>query len=446
MKIVGIRPGSPASRLKISPGDKLVSINGHPLADHIDYAFHSADEELELVVTSREETSTFQIVKQFDEDAGLEFGPLPVRVCGDNCIFCFIHQNPEGVRESLLLQDEDYRHSFLHGNYITLDNLSEADFGRILEMKLSPLYVSVHTTDPDLRKRMLRSKRAGQLISRLERLLEGGIRIYAQIVLVPGWNDGPHLKKTLYDLVEYHPGIISVAVVPVGLTDHRQGLPELCRLSPVELLHVIDECEKWRADFLQNHGSRFVFLSDEFFLASGTPLPETGWYEGADQEENGVGLAAGFVGRFRKEEENLKVILKERIEEGHAPLGIVACTGEMGMEMFRRHLLNSLEKMEGLDFRLIETSNTFFGSRITTSGLLTGQCFTAALEGFDLSRTDALLLPPNCINNDGLFLDDTKFQEFAQSYSCGVERGSYTLTADILKIAGNFAPTRHGAR
>ena len=277
MKIVGIRPGSPASRLKISLGDKLVSINGHPVSDHIDYAFQSADEELELVVTSGEETSTFQIVKQFDEDAGLEFGPLPVRVCGDNCIFCFIHQNPEGVRESLLLQDEDYRHSFLHGNYITLDNLSEADFGRILEMKLSPLYVSVHTTDSDLRKRMLRSKRAGQLISRLERLLEGGIRIYAQIVLVPDWNDGPHLKKTLYDLVEYHPGIISVAVVPVGLTDHRQGLPELRRLSPVELRQVIDECEQWQALFLQQHGSRFVFLSDEFFLASGTPLPETSW-------------------------------------------------------------------------------------------------------------------------------------------------------------------------
>ncbi len=445
MKIIGIRPGSPASRLKVSPGDELVSINGHPIDDHIDYAFHSADEELELAVASGEETSTFRIVKQYEDDAGFDFGPLPVRVCGDNCIFCFIHQNPEGVRESLLLQDEDYRHSFLHGSYITLDNLSEADFGRILEMKLSPLYVSVHTTDPDLRERMLRSKRAGRLITRLERLLDGGIRIYAQIVLVPGWNDGPHLKKTLFDLVEYHPGIISVAVVPVGLTDHRRALVELRRLSPVELRQVIDECEQWRAVFQQQHGARFVFLSDEFFLASGTALPETGWYEGADQEENGVGLAAGFVDRFLKEEEKLRVILKERIEEGQAPLRITACTGEMGMEMFRRHLLNSLEKMEGLDFRLIETSSTYFGSRITTSGLLAGQCFTAALEGFDFSRTDALLLPPNCINNDGMFLDDTEFQEFAQSYPCDVERGSYTLAADILKIADNSAPTRPGA-
>jgi putative radical SAM enzyme (TIGR03279 family) len=445
MKIVGIRPGSPASRLELSPGDDLHSINGLTVNDHIDYAFYSADEELELVITSGGETATFNIIKQLDEDAGLDFGPMPVRVCGDNCIFCFIHQNPEGVRESLLLQDEDYRHSFLHGNYITLDNLSEADFSRIVEMKLSPLYVSVHTTDPDLREKMLRSRRSGQLISRLERLLDGDIQIYAQIVLVPDWNDGPHLKKTLFDLAEYHPGILSVAVVPVGLTDHRQGLPELRRLSPEEMHQVIDECEQWRHFFQQKHGSPFVFLSDEFFLASGTPLPVTAWYEGSDQEENGVGLAAHFVEEFLGKQEELREVLKEKQEAGCPPLRIVACTGEMGMEMFRRHLIGILEKMEGLDFRLIETPNTFFGGRITTAGLLTAQCFAAALEGEDLSQSDALLLPPNSINNDGLFLDDIELQAFSQSYPCTVEKGSYSLTADILNISGRTTSTGTGA-
>ena len=445
MKIAGIRPGSPASRLQISPGDDLLSINGHPVGDQLDYLFHCADEELELVVACGDQTVTHHVAKKYEDDLGLKFGPLAVRHCGDNCIFCFVHQNPAGVRKSLMIQDEDYRHSFLHGNYVTLDNLREADFERIIEMRLSPLYVSVHTTDPDLRRRMLRGRNSGELKARMERLLAGGIQMYAQIVLVPGWNDGDHLMKTVHDLAEYHPGVPSVAVVPVGLTHHREGLTGLRRHTPGEMRAVIADSERWRVELSARLGCGFVYLSDEFFLASGTPLPAGHWYEGSYQEENGVGMATAFIDTFEGCRDNLRDEMESRLRAGGSLMRIVACTGNMGMEMFRRHLLGPMEAVGGLEFRAVECSNTFFGTSITTAGLLTGRCFASALGGVDMSGADALLLPPNCTNADGIFLDDVRLDEFAVHCPCIVEQGSYDIVADILNVARRLDRAEHRA-
>ena len=435
MQIAAIRPGSAASRLQLSPGDDLLAINGHRIHDQLDCLYYGADEELVLEVARGDTTFIRRVRRQYTDDLGLEFEPMETRCCGDDCIFCFVHQNPEGVRPSLMVRDEDYRHSFLHGNYVTLDNLTEADFQRIIHMRLSPLYVSVHTTDPDLRRRMLRGRHAGELTVRMERLLAGGIQLYAQIVLVPGWNDGEHLKRSVFDLARYYPGVQSVAVVPVGLTDHRQGLVKLRRPRPEEMRLVIADCEQWRAAFSERFGCGFVYPADEFFLASGTPIPAMDWYLGSCQEENGVGMAVEFIETFNGRCEELAQELDRRLQHEGSPLRIVACTGGLGMEMFRRHLLGPLGTVGGLEFRPVECTNTFFGALVTTTGLLTSRCLATALADVDLSETDALLLPGNCTNADRMFLDDIRLSEFAAQYPCLVEQGSYDIVADILNIA-----------
>lgn len=435
MIITRIRPGSPASKLELRAGDRLLRINGRDVNDHIDYLFHAADEVLIVEVERDGKVISHRVARQYMGDLGLEFEEMKTRWCGDDCVFCFVHQNPEGVREALMVQDEDFRLSFLHGNYVTLDNLREQDFRRIIEMRLSPLYVSVHTTDPELRRRLLRGKRAAELIPRMERLIEAGIRMHTQVVLVPGWNDGGHLEKTVHDLAALHPGVRSIALVPVGLTAHRKGLVRLRGLTPEEMRGVLAECEVWRDGFYDRLGCGFVYPADEFFLASGTPLPPNGWYDDFCQEENGVGMAVAFVNGFAARRAELAHALDMHRAARGRPLRVTVCTGGLGAEMFRRHLLGPLEDLEGLDFRLVEAQNTFFGPGITIAGLLTSRCFDAALEGVTLEGWDLLLLPANCTNEEGLFLDDVSLADYGARFPVAVERGSYDLAGDLIAAA-----------
>ncbi|MFC1543806.1 DUF512 domain-containing protein [Gemmatimonadota bacterium] len=445
MIVTQITPGSPAHSLGLLPNDRLLRINGRDIDDHVDYLFHAADEELTLEVERNGELHTHQITKAYMGDLGLGFDELKTRWCGDDCIFCFVHQNPQGVRPTLMVQDEDFRLSFLHGNYVTLDNLLEADFRRIIEMRLSPLYVSVHTTDSDLRRRMLRGKRSGELIPRMERLLEAGIQMHTQIVLVPGWNDGAHLEKTVSDLAAYHPGVLSVALVPVGLTSHRQGLASIRRLESGEMRSVIEQCERWRGGFYRELGIGFVYPADEFFLASGAPLPPYAWYDDFCQEENGVGMAREFVTDFENQLPRLKAALERRAADGGEPLRVTACTGMLGQEMFRRHLLGPLDALPGLDFELVPVENTFFGPTISIAGLLTGRCLTRALEGTDLSGRDLLLLPSNCTSEEDVFLDDVSLADFAERYPCPVRRGTYDIASDLIAAAESLSKAPTGA-
>ncbi|MFC1629320.1 DUF512 domain-containing protein, partial [Gemmatimonadota bacterium] len=328
-----------------------------------------------------------------------------------------------------------YRLSFLHGNYVTLDNLSRSDFQRILDMRLSPLYVSVHTTDPDLRSRMLRGRGSAGLIERLDRLMDGGVTIHAQIVLVPEWNDGEHLRRTVSDLADRFPGVASVAVVPVGLTDHREGLTSLRRPTGDEMRGIIDTCEQWRVDFRERLGCGFVYLADEFYLSSTVPLPEDSWYDEFPQMENGVGMGRAYVSRFEERQGELRTGLGDVRSGDERTMRVYVCTGGMGHELFNRHLIGQIDPLDGLSFSLVEVENTLFGRSVTTTGLLSSRCLSGALSTLDLKESDNVLLPPNCTNDDGLFLDDVSIDEFSSRWPCRVEQGSYDLVEDLLALA-----------
>ena len=436
MRIVSIREKSPAADLGLRAGDELLAINGHPVSDLIDFLYHASEVDLRLEIGRGKKRFQVEVSCEVPSELGLTFEEMGPRTCGDDCVFCFIDQNPAGVRPSLMVKDEDFRLSFLHGNYVTLDNLSRSDHQRILEQRLSPLYVSVHTTDPDLRTRMLRGRRSAEILDRLDRLIEGGITIHAQIVLVPEWNDREHLRKTVHDLADRHPGIASIAVVPVGLTDHREGLTPLRRPTSEEMREVIEQGEEWRHVFRDRSGTGLLYLADEYFLASGVPLPERAWYDEFPQLENGVGMARYFVDRFRERAQELAAGLERAGMNRDRVLQVAACTGVMGKELFDRYLGDELAAIGGLSFRLVETANTFFGAPVTASGLLSAACLAGALEAERPAEDEIVLLPPNCLNSEGLFLDDVPLEEFAARWPNRVEQGSYDLAGDLLTNAG----------
>jgi len=440
MRITSIREESPAAEAGLRTGDELIAINGKRITDIIDFLYHASDVDLLLEIDRSGERLDFDVSCDVPAALGLTFEEMGPRTCGDDCVFCFIDQNPPGVRSTLMVKDEDYRLSFLHGNYVTLDNLSRSDMRRILDQRLSPLYVSIHTTDPDLRARMLRGHRSGGLNDRLDQLIEGGIRIHAQVVLVPEWNDGHHLEKTLYDLADRHPGIASVAVVPVGLTDHREGLCQLRRPTDGEMQEIIEQSESLRGIYRDRFGEGFLYLADEFYLASGIPLPKIAWYDDFPQMENGVGMARTFVALFEERGEELAVGLREAGYDAARSLRITACTGVMGRELFNRHLHDRLATLEGLSFRLVEAENTFFGSRVTTTGLLSSHCLTVALERYGPTEDETVLLPPNCLSEEDDFLDDVSLGEFSSRWPGRVEQGSYDLVEDLLTLAGANRP------
>src|SRR5438105_424138 len=299
-----VRPGSAAAAAGVCGGDRLLAVNGAPLRDVIDFQFNAGEEELRIELERAGARTAARLVRRLGRDLGLEFEtprPAEISTCANKCVFCFIHQLPRGMRKSLYVKDDDYRLSFLHGNYITLTDLDEAAFERIVEQRLSPLYVSVHATDPQLRHRLLGSpRRTAEILPRLERLAKARIHVHAQIVLCPDLNDGAHLARTVAELAPLHPHVATVAIVPVGLTRHRERLPALRVLRPDEAAGLVDTVAGWQRDHLATLGSRFVFLADEVYLVAARPLPAAATYEEFPLIEDGVGLVRRFEDGWRR--------------------------------------------------------------------------------------------------------------------------------------------------
>lgn len=398
--VATVRSRSAASEAGLLPGDRLLAINGTPLRDVIDFRFQAGEETLrvELLREGRPGSATLQ--RQWGRDLGIDLSPprpAEISKCANKCVFCFIHQLPRGMRKSLYVKDDDYRLSFLHGNYITLTDLPEEDLQRIIDQRLSPLYVSVHATDPALRHVLLGTPRVrGDLLPRMERLAQAGIRMHAQIVLCPDWNDGSHLERSVKDLARLHPQAATVAVVPVGLTRYRERLPRLRSVTPDEARALVSTIEAWQLDFLSRVRTRFVYASDELYLMAGVELPPARHYEGFPLLEDGVGLVRRFTDGFLRAVRRLPRSLS-------LPRRVSVVTGEM----FAPRLTELLERVQvdGLRVSVVPTPNEFFGGTIGVAGLLTGQDILRSL----MSRSvgDLVLVPGVALRDgEGVFLDD----------------------------------------
>ena len=390
---------SRAARRGIRVGDVLVAINGHEIADVLDYRFYLAEETVVLTLRRGDKTLTRKIRKEVYDDIGLGFEtPLMDKkhACCNRCIFCFIDQLPKGMRESLYFKDDDARLSFLHGNYITLTNLRDSDIERIITMHISPINVSVHTTNPALRVEMMKNKRAGEVLSYLPRLAEAGITLRAQIVLCRGINDGEELLRSLSDLAALYPALDSVSVVPAGLTDHREGLTPLSAYTPEEAREVVRTVEEAAAAQKEKCGSRLFFAADELYLRAGLPIPPEESYEGYPQIENGVGMLRSFY-------EEADLFLSEAPKIPRAARRVSVATGVAARPMLEKIAAKVQEKHRDLTSFVYEIKNRWFGESITVSGLLTGHDIAEQLRGRDLG--DLLLLPRNTLRAEGdLFL------------------------------------------
>ena len=411
VRIIGVTPRSPAARHGIRPGEQLISINGHPVRDVLDFRFYETEAELTIRVADASGVERdVSLRKPQYSFLGLEFETYLMdaqRRCRNNCIFCFIDQMPPGLRPSLYFKDDDDRLSFLFGNYITLTNLSQAEVDRIVEMHISPINVSVHTTNPELRVKMMGNRFAGKSLDYLYQLASRGTQLNGQLVLCPGINDGDELRRTLRDLKRLAPAMQSVAAVPVGLTKYRDHLPHLDPYTAETAGAVIDIIESFAAECRKDLGTGFIYASDEFYLLAGRPLPPEDAYDGYPQLENGVGSIT-----------LLRTQVMERLEETGAvtlpaPRHISIATGVSAAPLLREIAAAASARCPQLTCTVYGIINDFFGHRITVAGLITGGDLLAQLADRPLGTE--LLIPNVMLRHEGdLFLDDTKLTDVQQ--------------------------------
>jgi len=427
--VATVQERTPAARAGLQAGDRIVAINGEALRDVIDFHFHAGHEQLRLSV-ERGGRKRSALLRRTGPDLGLELeAPRPgeIDTCANKCVFCFIHQLPRGMRKSLYVKDDDFRLSFLHGNYITLTDLEEHELARIEAQRLSPLYISVHATDSALRHRLLGEPRVRrELLPIMERLAKAGIVMHAQIVLVPDWNDGAQLERSVRELAHLHPGVATVAVVPVGLTRHRERLPELRTHTALEARDLAATIAGWQRGFLDSLGTRFVWASDEVYLQAGLPLPPATAYEGFSVIEDGVGLVRRFSDGFA-------AARRRRCRPFAAPRTVSVVTGTMFAPRMRA-LLDSLY-VEGLGVSVIPVVNEWFGHGIGVAGLLTGQDIQTQLSGRILG--DEVLVPQVALSETaGVFLDDLTLGDVSASLGVPVRAVDPSPGALVTALLG----------
>lgn len=402
--ITHVQPGSIADRLGLTAGDRIERIAGEPIIDQIDYQALTAREEFSLEITRADSgAQTLQVRKEDWEPLGVTLDQSIVsnpRPCHNHCIFCFIDQMPPGMRRTLYVKDDDWRLSLMMGNYVTLTNVSDAEFSRILRRRVSPLYVSVHATDPDVRVRMMRNPRAAELMDRLRSLAAHGIRFHCQVVLCPGWNDGDVLERTIRDLRSLAPAACSVALVPVGLTKFRDGLDPIEPYNARSAAALIRQVAPLQAECLREIGTRFVFPSDEFYCLSGLSLPPDEDYEDYPQAENGVGMLRLF-------ETDLRFAAEDAPVASTPPRRLLIACGTSIAPFMQAWCDRFAPKGTTVVVQAIR--NRFFGESVTVTGLITGGDLVDQLQGV---QCDEILICRNMIRNEGdLFLDDRSLEE-----------------------------------
>lgn len=408
--ISGVRKNSLAEAAGIIAGDKLLSVQGAQVKDIIELSFYTSDYEVDLEVENVDgQRRQIHIDKYPDEDLGLEFDSAvfdKVATCYNNCIFCFVDQMIPGMRPGLYVRDDDYRLSFLYGNFITLTNLKEEDFQRIIQTHMTPLYVSVHATNPKVRCEMMHNRFAGELMEKLERLFAADIQVHTQIVCCPGYNDGEVLAKSFDDLYSKYPHVLTMAVVPVGITKHREKLHPLRTFTKDEAITLIDQVTVWQQKCREETGKTFIYLGDEFYLLAGREVPQADWYDGFPQLENGIGLTRSFLDEWQQTLELLASYVPT------APA--VVPVGE-GAYPVLKPLMDELNQKFGSKHAFVPVPNKFFGGKVNVTGLLTAGDILQAVQG------KRIILPAVVLNNDNLFLDDKSLVQFKESFGGKVE-------------------------
>ncbi len=413
---------SPAKKAGIRKGETLLSINGEAVIDVLDYRFLSYDGDLKLLIADEKGNNReIRISKEDGEDLGLSFSTYLIdkmRRCKNNCIFCFIDQLPGGMRESLYVKDDDARMSFLMGNYISMTNLSETEIKRIIRMRISPINISVQTTNPELRVKMLGNKDAGRSLETMRRFFEAGIRMNAQIVVCPGINDGEELCKTLSDLTAMFPVVISVSVVPVGLTKHREGLYPLLPVDRGRARDILEIVEHFGKKCLERYESRVVYPADELFLKAGLPYPEADYYEDFPQYENGVGMLSMFSSGFR-----------DRVDRAETLkcIPFTAITGEATGSFLRSLIDYAATKCDNLQYEVRPIQNQFFGRSVDVTGLVTGGDILSEFRR--LKPRYRVLIPACMLRYDrDMFLDSVTVETL---------RGSTDVPMEIIETDGD---------
>lgn len=423
--IRSVIPGSLADQAGVKPGDRLLAINGQPLRDIIDYRFYSADEALNLAWEHEGDVRTVHVTRDYQTDLGIEFAELVfdgMRLCRNRCPFCFVDQMPPGLRRSLYVHDDDYRYSFLLGNYITLTNLTDEDWQRIGEQRLSPLYVSIHATDLEIRRRMLGNPRAPDVLAQLVRLNELGITVHGQVVIWPGMNDGAVLRQTIEKVSLLWPCVRTLALVPVGITRYQNA--SIRQVTPQEAAQIIELADDMRVRIQQQCACTWLYPADELYLLAGHQLPPARFYDDDAQWQNGVGMVRDLLDDWKRVKRRLK---KNRLE----PQTITLACGELIHPILSR-MASELAELTPVHARVIAVPNKLFGRSVTVSGLLSAQDVLDALAGQELGQ---VFLPQAMFNQENhLSLDDMTIEQIASQLHTSV-----TLASSVGEVVAQLA-------
>jgi putative radical SAM enzyme (TIGR03279 family) len=422
VRIADIVPGTIADELQLAIGSRVVRINGAPVRDIVDLRFLEADEtlELEIAAPDTDERTVYEIDKDEGEALGIVPGADTVRQCANKCVFCFIDGNPEGARKSLHLKDDDFRLSFTYGSYVTLTNLGPRGFERLIEQRLSPLYVSVHATDPELRERLLGVPRGGDIMNQLRTLTDAGIDVHTQVVLCPEWNDGAQLERTLEDLWSIGPGVLSMSVVPVGLTQYNINKP-IRMLTPAEAGDAIDIVDRMRTRAVAERGSSWCYVGDEMFFIAGREQPDASYYDDWPLTENGVGAVRRLIDNFDEEFASLPRMDGKRI---------ALVTGTRMAPVFEP-MIARLNAERGAIAEVIGVPNSMFGPTVSTAGLLPAAAIVAEL---DEKPYDIILLPAEALNDDERFIDDVTLESVRNAVSPAAVIPAFDLVAALSAL------------